>query len=844
VPFTAIPGVPSVEEIASAMLSAIIACATLALGVVEADIDNVTLEMSLKPFKSMDDAYIEATCRELFQQWWPLTRHAKQVSVLLWTADGSEILTYRGVAEDELEWGRYIGGANTNPPPDADPAKLSLHQRHILYMDNPPTITYGRLAGIVAALKRVGTAINERPVRVGATFDPGPEFAQSPFKYEKHREICMGNTMGQGTFVCCYATLNADTNVYAGFPDGIPQDMTFGTFFGRQCQHFLGDLGFDYIWFSNGFGFGVEAWGATGAVFDGERFDTGRIAEVRDKITGFWKDFRAECPEFPIETRGTNLSTAMDLAADGASLADIYRGGFNMFPPPNSPWAALDGDFGLELVGYMSHIAEVPGDGYPFRYYVHDPWWLNSPWLDRYGREPHDIYLPMAVARIDGAGEVRPASSILFLTIDNSFGEMPVECPNEVIPHILRGRADAADAPGPVVWAYPFDEYHTMTFGDPPRVEEVFFGDWFMRQALTTGFPLNTVISTTNLISVLGAQPHRFDQSVILSVVPDAGSALEAALLDHAGRGGKVMLYGPLDHAGQALLDLLGITIGEPIEGDLSLVLAANPDTLEEGGYPMKIRHRPLTCAGGLRAQTADTLPDGLDVIATATDGVSTRALAVARHRIGDSGGIAWIRGANSNYYRKGGRLLATDSPNDWFPAEHLMRYALGGFGYTFGFVKRSAAQRNPMLCIARHDNAFFLSGYSPDTTVGQRFRFPQGAPVLIGVDTWLDDGATTYTMPRAWHRECRVFVDGQAAGRLSCIEQHSGQEGISRRFRVTGFDGATVRVYAPDTANVRLYINSGYPYQQGEVPAEKGAAQFGNHYILHDVKGTLTVAW
>jgi len=44
----------------------------------------------------MDDAGIEATARELFRQWDALTRHADMISVLLWTADGSEILDYRG----------------------------------------------------------------------------------------------------------------------------------------------------------------------------------------------------------------------------------------------------------------------------------------------------------------------------------------------------------------------------------------------------------------------------------------------------------------------------------------------------------------------------------------------------------------------------------------------------------------------------------------------------------------------------------------------------------------------------------------------------------------------------
>ena len=166
-----------------------------------------------------------------------------------------------------------------------------------------------------------------------------------------------------------------------------------------------------------------------------------------------------------------------------------------MAPPPNSPWAALDGDFGLELVGYMSKIAEIPGDRYPFRYYTHDPWWLNSPWLDRYGREPHDIYLPMSVARVTGTGETAPPTDILFLTIDNSYGEMPVEVPNEVIPHSA-GRADARPA-GPRRGCIPSTST-TTTFGDAPRVDEVLFGDWFMR-GRSIWFPVNTATTTANL---------------------------------------------------------------------------------------------------------------------------------------------------------------------------------------------------------------------------------------------------------------------------------------------------------------------------------------------------------
>ncbi|HQK76819.1 MAG TPA: hypothetical protein PKZ25_11515, partial [Candidatus Hydrogenedentes bacterium] len=261
---------------------------------------NVTLEMSLKPFRVMDENAIAAVCDEMFRQWWPLTRHAEQVSVLLWTADGSEILDYRGDLDTPLEWGRYIGIGNWTVAPGSGPPELSLHERPYLYTEDPPIITYGWLKRITAIIKNVGAEQTGRPVRVGATFDPGPEFAKSSFKFERHPEVCLGNTIGKGSFVCCYSVLHGDTVAYAGFPEGIPEGTPFGTFFGRQCQHFLADLGFDYIWFSNGFGFGLEAWGATGAVFDGEAFHTGEIAAVRDKILDFWTLFRRECSAFPI----------------------------------------------------------------------------------------------------------------------------------------------------------------------------------------------------------------------------------------------------------------------------------------------------------------------------------------------------------------------------------------------------------------------------------------------------------------------------------------------------------------------------------------------------------------
>src|SRR5690606_10022458 len=107
--------------------------------------------------------------------------------------------------------------------------------------------------------------------------------------------------------------------------------------------------------------------------FNGESFGRVDAGDVADRILGFWRDFRAEC-DYPIEVRGTNFTTGIDLASDCVPADEIYDGGFIVAPPPNYPSGALNYDFGLEMAGYMSRIANLPGKDFPFRYYPNDPW--------------------------------------------------------------------------------------------------------------------------------------------------------------------------------------------------------------------------------------------------------------------------------------------------------------------------------------------------------------------------------------------------------------------------------------------------------------------------------------
>lgn len=803
--------------------------------------NNITLEMSLKPFKKNDPKYIEDVCQTIFLQWKQLIKHSDTVSVMLWTADGSEILSYTGDLNQRLEWAMYIGNPNTEHEVNSGPETLSLHERAYTYIDNPPEFSYSDLKYIIKTLKTEGEKITGKPVRVGATFDPGPEFAKSPFKYKTHPEICMGNTMGSKTFVCCYATLNEDKDKYAGYPNGIPQGTPFGTFFGKQSKAFLSDLDFDYLWLSNGFGFGMETWSATGAIFDGKAFHKEKLADTKQKIMDFWTAFRTECPAYRIETRGTNMSTGIDLASDGVDLRSIYSGGFDLLPPPNSPWAALDGDFGLELTGYMSRMAELPDERYIFRFYTHDPWWANSPWLDRYGRETHDIYLPMAVSRINQKGEVKLPTHLNFLSIDDSYGNMPDQVPDEVIPHILQGRRKAPDQAGQVVWVYPFEEYHNWAYHQPERLEEIYYGDWFIRQALNDGFPLNTVVSTTNFASLMQQGYTGFDESVLVTVVPDPGSAVEKQLINFVKNGGKVMVYGPATYGSKEFLEFMNIGLEEPASGEFTISALTDFDMIQEN-TSLKLRHNEQMSGGGIETAVDKKNDAATKVLIRARQGSTERDIAILRQdQSWNNGSVCYVRGTNSAVFR-GGKLLTPDDPSQWFTGGSLMRYGLGKLGYAIKYSKGLVSMRNPVNTISRHDNGFIFSGYVPDQTVEQLYSFPEGAPILTGMETELKNGYASYRFPKGWSRECRVFIE-QQDGFITCKELAPVELGIKRKINITGLKNATVRFYAgkDETYFKAMTHNNHHPAHPDTLVSLKGK---GTYFEYRNVDGQIVFSW
>lgn len=714
-------------------------------------------------------------------------------------------------------------------------------------MDNPPVITYGVIKEIVAAFKQIAAEEYGLILTAGATFDPGPEFAHSEFKYTTHPEIIGGGIdtkIGPAfAMVNAWSTLRGDQNCYAAYPEGIPDGTPFGVFLGKQSQSFLSALGFDYIWFSNGFGFTHFPWTCLGENFDGTRFNTADYQEQSAKILSFWRQFKENCPDFPVEVRGTNFGTGMDLAKDCVPLKELYEGGFMRAPACNSPWGPLNNDYGLELVGHMSRIAELPGDVYPFRFYPNDPWFWQNPWWDWYGREPFDIYTVMSVARLSADGKIENPEIIEFLTIDTELGELNELCPLEVIPHIRRALQDKPNQLGILTWLYPFDEYFTIAETSPERMDLVFFGDWFVRGAVNNGLPLNTVVSTRSFKKVWGGQPGLFRDTILFvpTVIDEScWQAVEEFVLG----GGRVMFYGPLDTAPAGMRDMLNIELAEGIDGNMVMKLPPERDQYlchrdNQGFY-----HHPLVSGGAIREVVADPADGYTEIVVTVEQGSAERVYALTRQCPAWQGGkIAWVRGSNPFTLRRKAdeetRLPEQYGP--WyFDATNLPRYLLGHFGYEISHVLPSQTSKRPLLLVSRQDNGFYISGYKPDMTVGIRLSFPDGAPIFIGKDAWVEGSSAFYALGRTIHDECRIFVRQSEAGTVYSQEQPPFPTGRQRMIRLTNLKEAAVAIYPPldklDTTEIILHPEK--RKNTGQLDREKGMI------LLENITGVIDVGW
>lgn len=811
---------------------------------------RATLEMSLKPFTSLKPADVDEVCAEAIRQWLPLIDMAEKASMLLWVSDGSEILTWSGQPEAELEWAKYIGFANeqcfSHIQGEHDPRIARP------YTDEPVRMTYGDLAGIVGSFKRVASERFGVTLEVGAAFDAGPEFAYSPFKYQDHPEINRADLGGKFialkadyTVVCTWSTLLGDTASYAAYPNGIPEGTPFGEFLGRQCARYLPAMGFDYIWFSNGFALSYFPWTYLGANYDGMQMPLADFAELSAKVMSFWDLFKRECPGYRTEIRGTNFGTGMDLAKDCIPMLDLYEKGYIELPPPNSPWGALNYDFGLEMTGYLSRIAELPGETYPFRFYPNDPWFWQNPWWDLYDREPHDIYCPLAAARVNAEGKLEGPGIVEILTIDTEKGELLEDGPREIVPHIARALKDHPDEAGLLTWVYPFRELHEAAADSQDRSGSVFFHDWFIRNAINEGLPLNTVVGTDTMFSLQEPGLKKLASTILLVSASWLTGERATYFANYVRSGGQVLLYGAVHDP--ELLDMLNLVREEALEGDFEVTGFA----FEGDGFacdretePLLLRHRALIGDGGLAERVRDTAdPHTMPGMEVMLDG-RVRAFALSRSLPSWKGGrIGWVRGSLP-YEASGITHLPIRQESAYLDGSVVVRYMLQHFGYTILQHKFDRASTPALMFVKRHDNGFIFTGCKKDTSVTFRLRGPDGVPMLIGQTVCLAEGAAPYALDRTFYDECRVFVDQSHHGQVWCRETSpvsTPERTPSRTIAVGGLESASLTVYPPIGAMDAGQVVVRKEYASGEIVTWQ---REGNKLRIKQVSGTIQISW
>jgi hypothetical protein len=823
---------------------------------------RLTLEVSLKPFFDLDDAGIARTCGRIWGNWLRLIDRADAVAVLLWIGSGDEILTWSGDDDDRVPAAQSIGFNNLRCPGAYDPAVEHYTYNAARPYANPlPDLRYRHVRQIIAALKATGEAACGKRPSIGATIDPGPEFADSPWRYEIHPEVLQTKREGLPYpmhFLTHEAALHADARPYAGLPDGIPEGMTLGTLIGRQFEAARRRLGFDFLWLSNGLGYSHHPWIVLGDLFDGRRFHPDRAADALRRANRFWQDLRAET-DAPVDVRGTNFTVGMDLATDGCSHADIVRIGRLERPPCNPPWGSRA--LGLEMAAYLSRLARTPGVRLPMRFYLNDPWFASTPWYDYYGQNPFDIYVPMAASRVSDDGGADAPTDLSLLTIDTSEGDLPEDEAGEVTPHLLAALDARPDAPGPVVWVYPFDEYDALLKERPRGLDRAFAGDWAVARAIDAGLPLSTVCDTGRFARLQAA--GRLADAVYVAPVPDQDGPLARALAGHVRGGGSVMLYGSTAGAPADLLAMLALAHAEPVEGPMTLSTTLPGDTFERQAEPPRDVD-PLEASVGMEHRAAVTtariggqLPlihrpvtSGGPVVETCTDAAALRAevesdgrrraYAVFRADPAWRGGrMAWLR-ATVDMDVSGPRGEPVwDPPGLTAQPAPLARYLLGEFGVRVLQDRRDEGVLPAHVFFKRCRGAWHVVGVKRDTSVRFRVRLPDGAPVYEEAETPIVGGMAVDGFGKWFAARIAAFVtmgDGIVRTKRQVVPV-----GLRYHVSIAGLEGADVTLYADAGAaprDVRVWRE----LRGGDVPHDADDAR--GTIRVSGYTGTLYVSW
>lgn len=739
----------------------------------------LSLEITAKPFKSRDPKDVEAVLKEMFNLWRRPIARADEVYVCMSFGNGEHILKWSGNMEDEVEWDKYKGHNNAKYAFDMDSfAGIELTP----YVENPLPMTYRDLLVICDAVKRVCAAETGKKCRLLTNFEPGPEFAESTFKYVEHPEILNKQGTAHGASIAFDACLHKDAYHYAAYPDGIPEGELFSRFLGKQVDHFFKTFGYEGLTLSNGLGFGTFPWTLNGRNFDGKQFGLVDFKEESESMSTFWESLKKEAP-YPMAAQGTNWPVASDLATKCIPLKDYYNKKYLDMPLANTVSVFFNDSVGFSMQALLSRSSYA--DGFRTYFYLNDMWYPQNPFDDfPYDGEAYDFYIPASMSLIDSEGNLEALSGVA-LSVGNENGEFAESTFVRFLPHYERALDHLPDKVSPLTLLYPFDEFHKAA-EDKKHLPMLYFTDCYSATAIDSGLPLNSVCSTENFEKAL--EKGMLYGTILMTVLPMEGAAYTDKLISFIEGGGQVLFYGSEKYADKRIKDLLGLKTDSAIDGELTLKASLElEDVSDESLTGGIIRHMPVDSDGGVSA-----VSESANVLCEVVSGDVRRAY-MTEKEIG-KGKAVWVRGSLPFSIENGENIVYHDSK--YISAPRFMRYALSRFEWRI--LETFSEKSNPMqVMMFRHDNGLYFTGYAPDNTLSLGLSTPMGAPLLPGFTTEIKDGAAWYHVPTTLWKPCHLFIR-QKEGKIRLRHVYNSRKFKTCTYAATGLDHAEILISVP----------------------------------------------
>ncbi|MDF2815659.1 MAG: hypothetical protein K0Q81_1859 [Paenibacillus sp.] len=415
----------------------------------------------------------------------------------------------------------------------------------------------------------------------------------------------------------------------------------------------------------------------------------------------------------------------------------------------------------------------------------------------------------------------------------------------EIIPHIKKAFKDAPDQPGLLTWVYPFRELHEAMAETTGHSTDVFFNDWFVRNAINQGLPLNTVLSTDDFFAMSDLAISKLQDTILFTSAFWLKGDKAQRIAEYVRHGGKILLYGAVEDS--ILQELLNLRVVQGLDGDFTVQMSLSEDTItnvvQENKGSRLLRHESQLSSGALCEVISNTADPFTHVHTTVRQNDQERVFALSRSLSEWNGGkIGWVRGSLP-FQSAGVTHLPIRQELNFMDSSLIVRYLLAEFGYEMFQTKLEAGANEALLFVARHDNGFLFTGCKQDTSVTLQLRFPDGAPVITGQTTMIGEGMATYVLNRTFHDECRVFVKQKEESRVSSRENQpipTPKKRAVRMITVFNLRDAEVVIYPPleplKAGNVEVINGDHYVDLSGKIE--------GNRIKLAQISGKIDISW